>query len=248
MNRLLWLLVVAVLTPACNYIDALTEEGETIREEYEMEDFEKIVLDTSVRLVLTNDSLPYVVAEGPDFVLSRLKVDFQENEMHVDADGMFGFRQEQMPELTVSAGALKQVRSNFASEITNEDTLEIDRLRIVISGRGAFTECDLTVKARYLDLSAYGSNVGNHRLSGKASTLKIYSEGLTSMDALDLVSDKVVYHQRSVNPGYVNAVSELNVEMKSSGNVYYKGTPKTDVEFVEPSYKVKLGNVIEYTP
>ena len=246
--RLFCLLVLLPLFTGCSYIDGLTEEGEQIQKKFEVGGFERIILDTSVRLVLTNESLQNVVAEGPDFAIPKLKVFQEEDELYIESEGMFGFRQKQMPVVRVSAENIQNIRSNFASEITNEDTLDIGKLRIVISGRGAFTECDLVVKGERLDLSAYGSNVGDHRLAGEVRTLKVRSEGLTSVDATELATETTIYHQHSVNPGHVFATGHLKIEMHSSGNIYYRGNPKTEVEYGDPLYEVELGEVLDASP
>ena len=245
----LWIFLgfLSLLSPACTYIDALTEEGEEVRKEIEIGPFERIVLDTSVRLVLTNDSLDGAIVEGPDFVLSRLNIFQKEEVLHVETDGFFGFRKAQMPQLTLNADGLQQVRSNFPVEISNTDTLEIENLRVVVSGRGSFTECDLTLRGGNMNISAYGSNVGDHRLSGKVEKLVVVSEGLTSVDASELVARVVNYRQSSVNPGFVHATEKLTVNMLSSGNLYYRGD--CDVQFKEgdPLYKVELGELLEMT-
>ena len=248
MRRLFCLLVLIPLFTGCTYIDGLTEEGEQVQKKFEAGGFERIILDTSVRLVLTNESLQNVVAEGPDFVIPRLKVFQEEDELHIESEGMFGFRQKQMPVVRVSAENIQYIRSNFASKITSEDTLDIGKLRIVISGRGAFTECDLKVKGERLDLSAYGSNVGNHRLAGEVRTLRIISKGLTSVDATELITQNTTYHQHSVNPGHVFATGLLKVEMTSSGNIYYGGDPQIEVECGDPLYEVDLGEVLDVSP
>ncbi|MFW5754858.1 MAG: head GIN domain-containing protein [Marinilabiliaceae bacterium] len=248
MKRLFCFLVLVQLFMACDYMDGLTENGEQVRKTYDAEGFERIILDTSVRLVLTNEPLQNIEAEGPDFAMPRLKVFQEEDELHIESDGIFGFRQKQMPVVRVGAENVQYIRSNLASEITNKDTLDIGQLRVVISGSGSFTECDLTVKGKKLDLSVFGSNVGDHRLAGEVSTLRVISEGLTSVDAAELITENATYHQRSVNPGYVYATGHLKVEMSSSGNIYYRGNPETEVEYGDPLYETDLGNVIDNSP
>ncbi|MFO8002171.1 MAG: head GIN domain-containing protein [Marinilabilia sp.] len=247
MRRLCWFLAVVLFTTGCDYIEGLSGEGQSVTRDFEADAFEKIILNTSVRLVLTNDTSVKVVAEGPDFALSRLVVSQENRELIVESDGIWGFRKEQMPVLKVSSPDLEHIRSNFASEITNTDTLNIDKLRIVISGRGSFTECDLTVDGESLRLGAYGSNVGDHRFRGKVDVLNIVSLGLTSVDAGDLKTQRTIYHQGSVNPGYVHASGTLKVKMTSSGNVYYRGNPDIEIENGEPLYEVDFGEVIEYS-
>jgi hypothetical protein len=239
------LLVLAGISfSGCEYIDALVKDGVLVEKDIQVEAFDRIVLETSVQLVLENDTMHSVSVEALDFVMPRLKISQNENVLTIESVGLIGFRKKQMPVLTIKSPNLDHIRSNFPVQITNTDTLKIEKMSIVINGRGSFTECDLTLDADYFSLSAYGSNVGNHILRGKARSLRMVSVGLTSMDASQLVAEKAVYVQRSVNPGFVQATDNLTIEMLSSGNVYYSGSADTTITMGEPLYEVKLGKII----
>jgi hypothetical protein len=167
-------------TFSCDYVDLLVRDGENIQKNYSIEKFNRVILDTSVRLVLDNDSSYSASAEGADFLLSRLKVVQREDVLCIESEGSVGFRQKEMPVVTITSPDFSYVRSNFPSEITNADTLEVRGLRIIISGRGAFTECNLRVDAESVYLGAFGSNNGDHIIKGKTNVLKVISLGHTS--------------------------------------------------------------------
>ncbi len=236
----------AILFAGCDYTDALLNDGELISKDIQVEAFDHVILDTSVYLVLDNDSSHSVSVEALDFLLPRLKISQNDNVLTIESVGLIGFRQKQMPVVTISSPDLNHIRSNFPVQISNLDTLKIENLRIVISGRGSFTECNLTVDAGNISLGAYGSNVGNHVFKGKAKSLNIVALGLTSVDASQLNAEEVSYRQGSVNQGFVRATRKLTVEMLSSGNLYYSGNPAdTIVKFGETLYEVSMGNVIQ---
>lgn len=241
----LGLLAQMLLITGCDYAIALYKDGEQIRQEVEVGAFDKIVLNTSVFLVLTNDTSYDVVIEGLDFILSRLEVTRDENVLMVETEEIFGFKKDQMPLLTVSAQGLKHIRCNFPAQITNLDTLRNEELKIVISGRGSFTECNLTMEAESFYLGAFGNNVGNHILQGRVNSLKIVSVGMTSVDAGGLEANNVVYDQRSVNTGQVHANDTLTVNMLFSGNVFYSGNPDTTIHIGTSMYNMEMGKVIQ---
>ncbi|PWE00790.1 GIN domain-containing protein [Marinilabilia rubra] len=234
----------AFLLFGCDYTDALLKDGKPVQKEVLLNNFESVDIETSVRLVLTNDTTNIAVIEGLDFIVPRLDLNQENNVLIIDSEGMIGFREKQMPILKLGVRNIKRITSNFPAKITSEDTLDFENLRIVINGRGTFTECNLNVDAGTLSLSAYGSNVGNHVFKGKAQKFNVVSEGLTSVDAFDLDAGDVTYVQKSVNTSCVRAINNLSVRMFSSGDLYYSGNPETNITMGEPLYEVELGKVI----
>ena len=241
----LYLLIVLVtLLSGCNYMDALTSDDDTVFKTLQLEPFDDVVIETSVKLILLNDTVFKARLEGPAFILSALKIRQNGRTIHIKADGK-GFRKKQAAEVTIHAPSFKTLTSNWPAEIATRDTLMLDHFSMVINGRGAFTNSNMTIKAKSLSIAAFGSNVGTHIFKGEAETFMIISEGLASIDARELLAEKVNYIQRSVNPGYVFATEQLHVEMAAAGNVYFRGNPQIIVDNQPPNYKVNLGKVIE---
>ncbi len=235
-----------LLLSGCDYMDALTRDDETVRKTLQLEPFDEVVVETSVKLILRNDSVYKANLEGAAFVLSKLNIKQEGSTIHVEAGGT-GFRKKQAAEVTLHAPSFKRLTSNWPAEIAVHDTLRVDHFSMVINGRGAFTGSNFTIKARSLSIAAYGSNVGTHIFRGETETFHVISEGLASIDARELVAGKVYYTQRSVNPGYVFATDHLEVKMAAAGNIYFWGTPQINVENQPPAYKVELGKVMDHS-
>lgn len=233
-----------LMLSGCDYTDALLKDGEVIRKEVALSPFERIDIDTSVNLVLINASDSVAIIEGLDFLVPRLLLTQEGKVLKIESEGLIGFREKQLPSVILGVSGLKRITSNFPSKITNLDTLKVSALSIVINGRGTFTQCDLLVDAGSISLATYGSNVGNHIFRGKADQFSVNAEGLSTVDSRRLDAKSVRMVQKSVNSSYVNALEHLEVEVYSSGNVYYSGTPETKIKMGEPLYEVALGDVI----
>lgn len=238
------LLMLVAVCPACDYTDALLKDGAIIRKKIALEHYEQIEIETSVQLVLTNDTASVAVLEGLDFLVPRLVLKQEGKVLRIESNGLIGFREKQLPSLTLGVSGLKRITSNFPSKITNKDTLEMKYLQIVVNGRGTFTQCNLLVDAGEISLSAYGSNVGNHIFRGRVDKFTVQTEGLTTVDALDLEAKTVRVVQKSVNASFVKALEYLSVDMFASGDVFYKGNPETSIRMGEPLYEVELGEVV----
>ncbi len=238
----LTVILVSILS-GCDYMDALTRDDDRVDKTLQLEPFDKVVIETSVKLILRNDTVHQVRLEGPAFILSALKITQNERTIHIEADGK-GFRKKQAAEVTLHAPSFKNLTSNWPCEIATYDTLNLEHFSMVINGRGAFTNSNITIKAKNLTIAAYGSNLGTHIFKGQANLFTVVSEGLTTIDARELNVEKVKYIQRSVNPGYVFATENLDVEMAAAGNIYFWGNPEINVDNQPPNYKVKLGKVV----
>ena len=228
----------------CDYTDALLKDGQVVRKEVALSSFERIEIETSVNLVLTNTADSLAIIEGLDFLVPRLLLIQEGNVLRIESEGLIGFREKQLPSVILGVSGLKRITSNFPSKITSLHTLKVSALSIVINGRGTFTQCNLQVDAGSISLATYGSNVGNHVFSGFADKLSVNAEGLSTVDSRGLNAKSVRLVQKSVNSSYVNALEYLEVEVYSSGNVYYSGTPETKIKMGEPLYDVALGEVI----
>ncbi|MGQ1891127.1 GIN domain-containing protein [Thermophagus sp. OGC60D27] len=236
--------LITLILGACDYTDALSKTGEITTKKFSVDAFDQVIIETSVQLVLANDTIMSAKAEGLDFILPRLELNQDGKTLIIESKGAIGFRKEQMPRLLLSAPNKLLITSNFPAEISTLDTLSIEQLSILVNGRGTFTQCNMLVNAEMISISIYGSNVGNHIFKGKADKLHVVAEGLSSVNASAMETKEVKYIQRSVNNSYVKAEEQLYVEIASSGNLYYYGSPDTTIIKGETLYEVDLGRVI----
>ncbi len=230
----------------CLYIESLSGDDEVVQTSQTLDPFDAVVIDTSVKLFLKNDSIFSADIEGQAFVVSRLKIEQKDRTVYIEAGGA-GFPKKQAARVVLHASSFKRITSNFPAEIGTLDTLKTNALSMVVNGRGSFTESHMTLKAHSFSLFCYGSNVGTHVLNGRVDLLRVQAEGLTVVEAGNLEAGKVDYVQRSINPGYVFAKEQLEVKMQSSGNVFYLGHPQVNVDYQHPSYQVDLGEVLSWS-
>lgn len=239
--------ILLILLSGCNYIDALTREDDMVLKTLQLAPFDEVIIETSVKLILKNDTVYKARLEGLAFVLSGLNVTQKGRTIFLEADGK-GYRKKQAAEVTLYAPSFKKLTSNWPAEIATRDTLTLDHFSMVVNGRGAFTNSNMTIKAKNLSIAAYGSNLGTHIFTGESETFSVISEGIITIDARGLVADKVKYIQRSMNPSYIFATEYLEVEMAAGGNIYLWGNPQISVDNQPPNYKVELGRVIKQNP
>ncbi len=237
-----WMLIMQ----GCGYLETFSGDDQQVRRVVPLMAFDTVVIETSVRLVLTRDSISLAELEGPAFVLSKLNITQEERTLSIEAGGA-GFSQKKMATVTLHSASFKKLISNFPSEIVSYDTLRTDTLSIVINGRGSFTDSHLTLKAQSLSIFCFGDNVGTHVFKGTVNDLMVQAEGLASIDAKELEADKVQYVQKSLNPGFVYAKTQLGVQMGGLGNVYFWGQPQVNVVNQPPSYQVELGEVLSWS-
>jgi hypothetical protein len=122
--------------------------------------------------------------------------------------------------------------------------LSLDNFAIVVNGPGVYSESELKIRSKSISIAAFGKNSGHHILQGSTDDLRLTMEGLAWTDASQLTATNVTVIQRSLKSTFVHAVDELTVNMYSSGDVYYSGSPVLNFKIVEPDWEVNFGSAI----
>ena len=120
------------------------------------------------------------------------------------------------------------------------DTLDFVRMSVDVSGKSSFSSNNLVVNEMIikaengatidlkgdfpkLELTQFGS--GETALSGNAENLTLIQEGSGKVEALDLKAANAYITLTGSGLIYCYVTDLLNVDIKGSGRVYYKGAP-----------------------
>ncbi|MFT3739457.1 MAG: DUF2807 domain-containing protein [Breznakibacter sp.] len=227
-KKFLLVSVLSATLSGCEYIHQLNDPGEIDSLYVSIGAIQSIEIAAPCSLVLTNRSSDEILkARGCDYILNDYNFNNENGKLVIGHKNGDLIQKEKMATIWVQAGSTPYITANSACVITNDaDTLFLDKLAIVVNGRGMYTETDLTVRCLQLNLATYGrSNQASHQLKGTTSSLQTHLEGCALLDASNMTARDVwVYHQ-SVADCFFRADSSLTVTFASSGNIYYKGKP-----------------------
>ncbi len=229
----------------CDYLSDLNGSGEEITQTREISPFSEIELNVSAELRLMPSTSNTCMLEGSSEQIEKLVFKQDGTLLTIESKGSAIEQKDQMLIITLPINNLTSLKTNVPSIIYSLDTIRVNSFNFTINSRGSFTNSNLILKGNNLTLSAYGTNVGNHKLSGLIETLNLTLEGISSVDASNLITHHVTMNQKSGKNSTVNTNESLNVNMYSSGNVYYYQHPEVTTQTISPGWKVNYGKVIE---
>lgn len=233
-----------LLFQSCEYIEGLHNEGNIIETEIEIGEFQEIRVESPINLILEQSQEEYIRISGPGFKVNDIQIWIEGDVLVIDAKAIAHSRKDQMPTIHLPVKALKNININAPSEIRSEGELLLSDFRMIISGRGTYTNTNLKLRGTSVRIAAYGENQGTHMLAGKTENLQLTMEGLAWTDASDMEAAIVNINQRSLNNIYVQASSKLTVNMYSSGHVYFVGKPLLVYETFKRDWDVEFGKTI----
>ena len=199
--------------------NGITGEGEKIKKELKVDNFEGVTLHFSGNVVLTHGSDFSVMAEGQENIIDNIETDVSGGIWEVEFDKNVRNHKEltiyiTMPKLTKAA-----IYGSGDIRTTNHFP-RVSELNCGISGSGDLL---LDVEAGKLDAKISGS--GDIKLEGKADNLGVRISGSGDLDAFELNSDHVSVGISGSGDVKVVANESLDVRVSGSGDVYYKGRP-----------------------
>ncbi len=233
-------LVLLLLMTGCDYIMLLADEGTIIEEKRTLDKFNELFVDVSVKLVLYNDTSNTAFLSGPDFNVKNLQLIQDGKKLFIKNGGFKYVKKDQAVKVMLPVHSSLAITINSPAVILSEDTLYLDIFKMIVNGRGTYTESDIKVVANTILINAYGDNIGKHVLSGRCQKLSSVMEGIVWLDATSIDAKDVSVLQSSMNSVYVSAINRLDVKICSSGNIYYKGNPVIIYEECDGVYSGKV--------
>lgn len=244
MQRIALFLTFSYLIASCDYIVDLKKTGTTITEEIPWNGASHIEIWAPVQLILTNSATTKIKMTGMDFILQGYQLTQTDEKLIIEHNHNSQLQENRMASLMLFAPDFKNITANSPCKITTHDTLHIDRLNIVVNGKGAFTSGSMILKGQSINLAVYGgTNKSMQRLSGKINTASYHIQGGTDIDALELSTLETIIVNKSYGDCYVNVTDHLKVQTYSTGNVYYRGSPEIEFELIENTLMKATGTI-----
>lgn len=222
----LFLLVWMMFLSSCektSVLDCFNSTGQIQKVEREIRSFKAIVLNDNVNLKLRKANKNRLVLEAGSNLMKKIKTDVNDDSVLVirNENSCNWVRSYDKP-ITVYLDFvdLDSLEYRSVGDVYNDDTLFLDTLKLEIwEGAG---KIDLLVRTKVCRVNLhYGT--ADVILRGQSLLAYYYQLGAGRIDARGFKSGKVFMRNWSSNDMYIWATDELSVEIKSLGNVYYKG-------------------------
>ena len=208
-------------------MNCITAKGDVIEKEVKVKDFDKILIDCSANVYLSqtkNGQTPQVVVKAEESILDLVDVSVEGSELVVDMKGCI--INSSGVKVFVSLPTIAEITADGSGGFSTQGEFIQDKKVIInIEGSG---DADLKIITNKIEANIEGS--GSISLDGEVESLEASIEGSGDIVATDCKAQVVDIEIEGSGDVKVYATKELNVSIEGSGDVKYKGDPKVDSE------------------
>lgn len=195
--------------------------GNQVTEERKVVDFSKIKISGAYTLILKQDSAPSVLKiTADDNLLKDIQTNVRNGKMEIKMKG--NYCNSGPIRIYANVRQLTAIDGSGANQISSEGVINTKDFELQLSGANKVT---LELNASVIRTKGSGSTEIN--LSGQAGEHWVELNGSGDLNALNLVTGK--YHIETSGSSHckINVLNELSVRTSGSGNVEYRGNPKS---------------------
>ncbi len=224
------ILVLAVFLAGCareQMGDCFKGRGREVEEVRYLAPFTALVLNDKIDVVIAQDTTataPRVVVKAGQHVVPNITTEVHDGALHISdrmrCNWVRSFRVRPVVHITVAA--LDRILNQGVGDVTAITPIRTAHLHLEQwDGNGKVT---LHLQVGYCQVELH-TGVGEVILSGSADQAYYYGSTLGRVDARSLVATNVRVNNSGACDMFCHATSELHVDIRSLGDVYYAGLP-----------------------
>ncbi|MFD0749801.1 head GIN domain-containing protein [Mucilaginibacter calamicampi] len=194
-------------------------------EDRKVADFKGISLSGSFDYYIKQGSSNTVRVEAPAKILSYIVTEVKNGVLNVYTKNNTSwtslFNSEKVA-VYITAKDINSIQLSGSGDVFFHEGIKSADLRISLSGSGDITG---KITATSVDCSLTGS--GDIRLSGRAENAKVKVVGSGDFTAAELQTNNTYVEVIGSGDARVNATGSLNAKVSGSGDIRYRGNPKS---------------------
>lgn len=234
MKKLLYIVVLIFLF-ACDSEDAndcFQKSGNIVQQEVSITDFEKILVNRNIELILKEAPETYVLIETGENLMNDIEVLVIDNQLRLTDNNTCNYIRDYEPtKIYVSAPNVKEIRSSTQFDISSDGVLSYNNLKLISEDTnypGTFTIGDFRMQINSNNLSALANNLASFYISGETNKLHVgFYSGTGRFEGANLIAQEVSVFHRGSNDMIVNPMVVLTGELRGTGNLISKNIPPT---------------------
>jgi hypothetical protein len=200
--------------------------GSITTETRPVEDFDTIIANQNVDIILTQDSVNTLEVEAGSNLLAGITTEVVNRQLTIGNTNKCNWVRSYDTPLNVYVHAknLRKIYYLSAGNITSTNTISVPTLMIDIWGG-----CGVISLSVNIGQGQFYEHLGTADLTvqGKAGSISVSSGEFGLVQLKDLESDLTYVSNTGSNDCYVNAVKYLDASIGNIGNIYYTGKPDT---------------------
>ena len=224
---LISLMIIPFMLVSCeeDILPGIAGEGEIVTRTLDIDEFSGFTNSIAAEVYLTQGDEQSVIIEAQENIIDNLNLDrVRDGHWTIDFDRWV--RRAKPIKIYITVPTLDKAAISGAGEIFGESYFEnLDELELAITGAGNIElEFDCT------DLDLVVSGTGSMFLEGNADKMNATISGAGGIKAFELQTERAEFEISGAGNGRLSVSDYLKVTISGIGNLYYRGTPETDVD------------------
>ena len=225
-NIILFLFSVIFLFSSCkkeNLFDCLKSTGDISTETRSIASFSEVKVYDNVNVIFVQDTLTFIELRAGENLIPLVVTELRDGKLFIENHNTCNWvRDFSIPvEVYIHLPSLKIIHSFGSGNITSQNTIVTDVIELNNHNTG---DIDMTIAATEIYCRQHAC-FGDNKINGSAQYIYIYNTGYGFCDCAALNANRATAISISTGLTYVNTCDELSAEIKSSGDIYYKGSP-----------------------
>lgn len=207
-----------------NASDCFQTIGKIVRQEIEVTNFDKILVNRDIELIITQGAKQHITIETGKNLLNDVDVIVVGNELQLTDNNTCNFvRNYGITKIYVTAPNLTELRSSTQYEISSQGVLSYNNLKLISEDflePEAFTVGDFRLNINSNSLSVTANNLSSFYISGAVENLYVgFFAGVGLFEGRNLVAQHVDVFHRGSNNMVVNPQQSISGELRGVGDV-----------------------------
>ena len=212
----LQLMLASCLTP----YNCVKGDGQVEKRSFDLEEFDSFVVGCSADVELTQGEVQSVEIEGESNILELFNKEVNGGTWNIDTEKCYQTKKGVTVRITMKD--LQNIKINGSGDVSSMSKFNTDDMKIEINGSG---DVQLALDSEDIDAEIDGS--GDVTLSGVCHSMDIDVNGSGDIKAFELKTGDCDIHINGSGDTRLHVSGHLTVKTNGSGDVHYKGEPKS---------------------
>lgn len=225
MRNLIYILTVLIFS--CDSEDAnncIQTAGNIIQSEVEVADFERILVNRDIELIITEAPEYKVTIETGENLINDVKAEVMGNRLVLTDNNTCNYvRDYGITKVYVEAPNITEIRNSSQYEVSSNSVITYPTLNLIsedFNENIEFTVGDYNLTIDNQNLRITSNGLASFYMDGSTENLNVnFFAGDGRFEGEDLVAQAVTIYHRGSNDMIVNPIESLSVELRGTGNV-----------------------------
>ncbi|WP_299895368.1 head GIN domain-containing protein [uncultured Aquimarina sp.] len=208
-----------------NAIDCFQRTGDLVRQEVEVPDFSRILVNQNVEMVLKQGEQTSIVIETGDNLLNEVSAIVEGDRLVLSNTNDCNFvRDFNQTKIFVTAPNITEIRSASQFDISSDGILTYPELRLLSEDfnedNGGNINGTFTLEVDCENIIVVGNNIASFFVTGRVINLRVgFFSGTGRFEGDKLIAENVDVFHRGTNKIIVNPRESITGEIRSTGDV-----------------------------